>query len=222
MTLAQIKALFKTGAIPTQSDFENLIDKIPSDEGGGDIDLSNPAKPYLNGVRTIIDNSESCTYIAILATNAIDLELFTIPIAFRSYVTDIGDKALLLQASYGNEVEPFTLSDINDFNILKEILEVRDWVSISLEKPQVLEPYVVSINNNEKYYVINRVYQNTLIRCTTIQLLHSSESSLYYVKAWDILTQADWVKLKNAIEKNTIYSDITPLTNFINLRCKRV
>lgn len=37
MTIAQIKALFKTGAIPTQSDFENLIDKIPNDEGGGGI-----------------------------------------------------------------------------------------------------------------------------------------------------------------------------------------
>lgn len=34
MTLAQIKALFKTGAIPTQSDFESLIDKIPNNEGG--------------------------------------------------------------------------------------------------------------------------------------------------------------------------------------------
>lgn len=35
MTLAQIKALFKTGAIPTQSDFESLIDKIPNNEGRG-------------------------------------------------------------------------------------------------------------------------------------------------------------------------------------------
>lgn len=34
MTLAQIKALFKTGAIPTQADFANLIDKIPNNEGG--------------------------------------------------------------------------------------------------------------------------------------------------------------------------------------------
>lgn len=34
MTLAQIKALFKTGAIPTQSDFESLIDKIPNNKGG--------------------------------------------------------------------------------------------------------------------------------------------------------------------------------------------
>lgn len=32
MTLAQIKALFKTGAIPTQADFENLIDKIPNND----------------------------------------------------------------------------------------------------------------------------------------------------------------------------------------------
>lgn len=188
---------------------------------GGDIDLSNPAKPYLNGIRTIIDDSEFCTYIAIIAIKDIDSEQFTIPVAFRSYTTNISDEAFLFQASYGDQTEQFVLSDINDSNILKGILEGRDWASIPLKEPKVLEPYIVSINN-EKYYVINRVYQNQLIRCTTIQLLHSSESSLYYVKAWDILTQGDWVKLKNAIENNTISSDITPLTNFINLRCKRV
>jgi hypothetical protein len=39
MTLTQIKALFKTGAIPTQADFENLINKIPNSDsmGGGTI-----------------------------------------------------------------------------------------------------------------------------------------------------------------------------------------
>lgn len=220
MTLAQIKALFKTGAIPTQHDFECLIDKIPNDEEGGDIDLSNPAAPYLNGIRTIIDGSESCTYIAIIATKDIDSEQFTIPAAFRSYTTDISDEAFLFQASYGDQTEQFVLSDINDSNILKGILENRDWAPISLKEQKVLEPYIVNLNN-EKYYVINRVNQNNYIRCTTIQLLHSSESSLYYVKAWDILTQGDWVKLKNAIKNNTISSDITPLTNFINLRCKK-
>ena len=38
MTLAQIKALFQTGKIPTQEDFEVLINKIPNSdslEGGG-------------------------------------------------------------------------------------------------------------------------------------------------------------------------------------------
>lgn len=221
MTIAQIKALFKTGAIPTQSDFENLIDKIPNDEGGGDIDLSDPAKPYLNGIRTIIDSSESCTYIAIIATQDIDSEQFTIPVAFRSYTTDIGDEAFLFQASYSNQTEPFVLSDINDSNILKAILESRDWASIPLKEPKVLEPYIVSINN-EQYYVINRVYQNQLIRCTTIQLLDSKSPTLYIVKAWDLLTQADWNKLKKAIVNNTISSDNSLLTNFLTNRCKQV
>lgn len=221
MTLSQIKALFKTGAIPTQSDFEHLIDKIPNDEGGGDIDLSNPDKPYLNGIRTIIDGTEACTYIAILATKDIDAEQFTIPVAFRSYTTDIGDEAFLFQASYGDQTEQFVLSDINDSNILKEILEGRDWASISLKEPQVLEPYIVSINN-EQYYVINRVYQNQLLRCTTIQLLDSKSPTLYIVKAWDLLTQADWNKLNHAIKNNTISSDNSPLTEFLTNRCKQV
>lgn len=221
MTLAQIKALFKTGAIPTQSDFENLIDKIPNDEEGGDIDLSNPAAPYLNGIRTIIDSSNACTYIAIIATKDIDADQFTIPVVFKSYTSDIGDEALLFQASYGDQTEQFALSDINDPNILKDIFEGRDWVSIPLKEPKVLEPYIVSINN-EQYYVINCVYQNQLIRCTTIQLLDSKSPTLYIVKAWDLLTQADWNKLKKAIVNNTISSDNSPLTNFLTNRCKQV
>lgn len=32
MTIAQIKALFQTGKIPTQADFENLINKIPNSD----------------------------------------------------------------------------------------------------------------------------------------------------------------------------------------------
>ena len=38
MIIAQIKALFQTGKIPTQADFENLINKIPNSKstvGGG-------------------------------------------------------------------------------------------------------------------------------------------------------------------------------------------
>lgn len=68
MTLAQIKALFKTGAIPTQSDFESLIDKIPNNEGGGDktVNVETPNKPFIQGIRTIIDKVEGYTYVALL------------------------------------------------------------------------------------------------------------------------------------------------------------
>lgn len=67
MTLAQIKALFKTGAIPTQADFENLINKIPnSDSMGGDntLNLTNPSNPNVLGYRFVTIGDES-SYIFI-------------------------------------------------------------------------------------------------------------------------------------------------------------
>ena len=51
MTIAQIKALFQTGKIPTQADFENLISKIPNSEltgRGGDNTLSFSDPNYAN------------------------------------------------------------------------------------------------------------------------------------------------------------------------------
>lgn len=221
MIIAQIKELFKNGAIPTQMDFERLIDKIPNDEGGGNIDFTNPAAPYLHGIRTVVDTSECCTYMAIIAVKDIDAEQATIPVAFRSYSTDIGDESFLFQVSYGDPTDQFGFSSMNDSDELKEILDGRNWLSVSSAKPQVLEPYIVSINN-EQYYVINRVYQKQLIRCTTIQLLDSKSPTLYIVKAWDLLTQADWNKLNNAIKNNTISSDNSPLTKFLTNRCKQV
>lgn len=63
MTLAQIKALFKTGAIPTQADFENLIDKIPNSDkfGVGDATLNfvNPSHPRVLGYRFVTIGDEA-------------------------------------------------------------------------------------------------------------------------------------------------------------------
>lgn len=63
MTLAQIKALFKTGAIPTQADFENLISKIPNSEltGGGDntLSFSNPDYANVLGYRFVTIGDEA-------------------------------------------------------------------------------------------------------------------------------------------------------------------
>ena len=62
MTLAQIKALFKTGAIPTQADFENLIDKIPNNDkpGSGDNTLSfvDPSHVKVLGYRFVTIGDE--------------------------------------------------------------------------------------------------------------------------------------------------------------------
>lgn len=67
MTIAQIKALFQTGKIPTQADFENLIDKIPnSDNYRGDttLDFVNPSHPSVLGYRFITyGDTESYIFI---------------------------------------------------------------------------------------------------------------------------------------------------------------
>lgn len=67
MTIAQIKALFQTGKIPTQADFENLISKIPNDdltmgEGDSTLRLYNPSAPHVLGYR-FISIDDNYTYI---------------------------------------------------------------------------------------------------------------------------------------------------------------
>lgn len=68
MTIAQIKALFQTGKIPTQADFENLISKIPNSEstGKGDntLSFSDPNYAKVLGYRFVTIGDES-SYIFI-------------------------------------------------------------------------------------------------------------------------------------------------------------
>lgn len=63
MTIAQIKALFQTGKIPTQADFENLIDKIPNSDklGGGDNTLNfvDPSHVNVLGYRFVTIGDEA-------------------------------------------------------------------------------------------------------------------------------------------------------------------
>lgn len=68
MTIAQIKALFQTGKIPTQADFENLINKIPNSDnpsrGDGTLDFVNPSHPNVLGYR-FITSGDTESYIFI-------------------------------------------------------------------------------------------------------------------------------------------------------------
>lgn len=63
MTIAQIKALFQTGKIPTQADFENLISKIPNSEstGRGDntLSFSDPNHANVLGYRFVTIGDEA-------------------------------------------------------------------------------------------------------------------------------------------------------------------
>lgn len=63
MTIAQIKALFQTGKIPTQADFENLINKIPNSEstreGDNTLNFSNPNYANVLGYRFVTIGDEA-------------------------------------------------------------------------------------------------------------------------------------------------------------------
>lgn len=68
MTITQIKALFQTGKIPTQADFENLINKIPNndsmEEGDNTLNLTNPSNPNVLGYR-FINSGDTGSYMFI-------------------------------------------------------------------------------------------------------------------------------------------------------------
>lgn len=62
MTIAQIKALFQTGKIPTQADFENLISKIPNSEstmGDNTLSFSDPNYASVLGYRFVTIGDEA-------------------------------------------------------------------------------------------------------------------------------------------------------------------
>lgn len=63
MTIAQIKALFQTGKIPTQADFENLISKIPNDDltwkGDNTLSFSDPNYAHVLGYRFVTIGDEA-------------------------------------------------------------------------------------------------------------------------------------------------------------------
>ena len=232
VTKAQLKEYFETGKIPTQAQFGELIDYIApiiddNNNNNKTIIFGDNTKPFIDGFRiihTTVDNTRYAYYLFTMTSKNVSANSVIPYFIIQSSVANNGNDEIatgihiLSNSEFGTYVSKGAGALTATDDIILAI--IKNYSYVPLKEPKVLEPYIVSINN-ERYYVINRVYQNELIRCTTIQLLHSSESSLYYVKAWDILTQGDWVKLKNAIENNTISSNTTPLTNFINLRCKK-
>lgn len=68
MTIAQIKALFQTGKIPTQADFENLISKIPNSEstreGDNTLSFSDPNYANVLGYR-FVNYGDEASYLFI-------------------------------------------------------------------------------------------------------------------------------------------------------------
>lgn len=143
MTITQIKALFQTGKIPTQADFENLINKIPnSDSMGGDntLNLTNPSNPNVLGYRFVTIGDES-SYIFIGLYDA----------ANAAYIPYIIMRCLIGSPSkYGNTL-PVNYTILTSelmtemYNVLGDMHSATDDAIVSAIPSQV-EWYTVGYN----------------------------------------------------------------------------
>lgn len=167
MTLAQIKALFKTGAIPTQSDFESLIDKIPNNEGGGDktINVETPNKPFIQGIRTIVDRIEGYTYVALLGLydeamqDSFDdaYRYPSIVLRFQCEISSAPPDGTIVQYAFGQYDDFDWDVDVVD-DTARLSLEGLDWKTINFSHEVIRK----SLFNNIKGYYQTYIFETEI------------------------------------------------------------
>lgn len=158
MTLAQIKALFKTRAIPTQNDFESLIDKIPNNEGGGDktVNVESPNKPFIQGIRTIVDRTEGYTYVALLGLYDEAMEGYfddayrypSIVLRFQCESASVPPDGTIVQYAFGQYDDFDWDVDVVD-DTARLSLEGLNWKTINFSHEVIRKSL---FNNTEGYY----------------------------------------------------------------------
>lgn len=164
MIIAQIKALFQTGKIPTQADFENLINKIPNDdltwEGDNTLKLYNPSAPHVCGYRFIhIDdnytyiflglhdasNGEVIPYIILRCNQGRPLEeTGIVPV---DYTILDGSKMNEWYSAAGNR----DMHDVDDSTCINAIPSDIIWRNVGLPYGKVLSSYHIILEANEVY-----------------------------------------------------------------------
>lgn len=164
MTIAQIKTLFQTGKIPTQADFENLINKIPNDDltGGGDstLKLYNPSAPHVRGYRFIsIDDNYTYIFLGLCdASNGTVIpyiilrcnqgrpleETGIVPV---DYTILDGSKMNEWYSAAGNK----DMHNVDDSTCINAIPANIIWRNVGLPYGKMLSSYHIILEANEVY-----------------------------------------------------------------------
>ena len=164
MTIAQIKALFQTGKIPTQADFKNLISKIPNDDltEGGDstLRLYNPSAPHVWGYRFVtIDDSYTYMFLGLYdASNGTVIpyiilrcnqgrpleETGIVPV---DYTILNGSKMNKWYSTAGNR----DMHEVDDNTCINAIPSDIIWRNVGLPYGKMLSSYHIILEANEVY-----------------------------------------------------------------------
>ena len=164
MTIAQIKALFQTGKIPTQANFENLISKIPNDDltDGGDrtLKLYNPSAPHVWGYRFVtIDDNYTYIFLGLCdASNGTVIpyiilrcnqgrpleETGIVPV---DYTILDGSKMNEWYSAAGNK----DMHEVDDSTCINAIPSDIIWRNVGLPYGKMLSSYHIILEANEVY-----------------------------------------------------------------------
>lgn len=248
MTIAQIKALFQTGKIPTQADFENLISKIPNSEStGGDntLNFTNPNNPNVLGYRFVtIGDEASYLFIGFYdASNA-------------AYIPYIIMRCLTGSPSVYGNTPPINYTVLTSelmakmYNVLGDMHSATDdaivsaipsqakWCTVGYNMLSTTHRIVENFLSEEHFFRTtdgaNQIYFRVIysgldvnfpIITNAIRITFSSNTYIVYnyiLKTIDSI--ADFYNYKNALIKIMSSNDIqtTEILNFINTYMKDI
>lgn len=222
MTLAQIKALFKTGAIPTQNDFESLIDKIPNNEGGGDktVNVETPNKPFIQGIRTIVDKIEGYTYVALLGLYDEAMQgsfdgAYRYPSIVLRFQCETGS------APPDGTVVQYALGQYDDFDwdvdvvddTARLMLEGLSWKTINFS-----HDIIRKIVSTTSVYRETLIFETENIRTTTGDYnIPIKITKIIVPNASGQITKSTIYKLNNQVFVADVYNDWLPIKDSTNL-----
>lgn len=248
MTIAQIKALFQTGKIPTQADFENLINKIPNNDsirGDNTLNLTNPSNPNVFGYRFVTIGDES-SYIFIGLYDAINTAYipYIIMKCSTGSPSEYGNTPpvnyTILTSELMTEMYK-VLGDMHsatDEDIVNAIPSSVDWCTVGYNMPSVTHRIVKNLLSEEHFFrtidgndqIYFRVVYSDLDRSIPM-IINAFRISFsggtytvynYILKSIDSIIDFNKYKLRfnNIIHSNDIQT--TELLNFIDTYMKNI
>lgn len=248
MTIAQIKALFQTGKIPTQADFENLIDKIPNSEsmkGDNTLNLTNPNNPNVLGYRFVtIGDEASYLFIGFYdATNAAYIP-YIIMRCLTGSPSEYGNTPPVNYTILTSELMTEMYNALGDMHlatdeaIVSAILSKAKWCTVGYNMLSTTHRIVKNFLSEEHFFRTtdsnNQIYfrviyfglnSNFPIVANAIKTTYSNNAySIYNYILKTIDSIGDFYNYKSALYKiiNSNDIQITEILNFINTYMKDI
>ena len=223
LSKSALKAKFVTGAIPTQTDFANLIDgmlSMPQGGGTGDTTIGfgngdSTDRLYVKSLRYIYDNYRSYFIIG-----AWDDELGgNYPVAVICF-QDNAVNGANFNITYHllNKTERVRFeSDVGDINAADEIdllnnIKVSNWAWINVTQPTNNNPKPYTINTGRKSYVIFPVIYNGI---WYVGYAFGQEITIYGFKE-DVYRAVGIPTVRWGTSDETIANDLENKNKFIN------